>query len=269
MRRSKMEKQTKKMVTLGVSVFAVVSLCSIGAAAFVVTSSASASSGGNAHIGVIQDAKVRFESTDGGQLTDFYKATNDDLYNRICFDAPKDDNTGRFRYLDDGKHLYEHLTVRIQGNVMPWTYISKVTLQLQTATAYTGYKGNPILDAIEEGYIELYPVNGSTDYINHPVEIDFTGHDEKKDAKSFDVTLGFNWGKKFNHRNPSIYYDDTNPDDTNPGGGASIPDETMREEMKKFTTLLHYGKDFTGLYPTDEKDLPELSFTAILTAEIN
>ena len=88
-------------------------------------------------------------------------------------------------------------------------------------------------------------------------------------GEDFYVTLGFNWGKKFNHRNPSIYYDDTNPDDTNPGGGASIPDETMREEMKKFTTLLHYGKDFTGLYPTDEKDLPELSFTAILTAEIN
>ena len=263
MRRSKMEKQTKKMVTLGVSVFAVVSLCSVGAAAFVVTSSASASSGGNAHIGVIQDAKVRFESTD------FYKATNDDLYNRICFDAPKDDNTGRFRYLDDGKHLYEHLKVRIQGNVMPWTYISKVTLQLQTATAYEGYKGNPILDAIEEGYIELYPVNGSTDYINTPVEIPLGELKTDNDSKPFDITLGFNWGKKFNHVNPSIYYDDTNPDDVNPGGGASIPDEKMREEMKKFTTLLHYGKDFTGLYPTDEKDLPELSFTAILTAEIN
>lgn len=264
MRRSKMEKQTKKMVTLGVSVFAVVSLCSVGAAAFVVTSSASASSGGNAHIGVIQDAKVRFESTDGGQLTDFFKATNDDLYNTICFDAPKDDKAGRFRYLEDGKHLYEHLTVCIQGKVMPWTYISKVTLQLQTATAYEGYKGNPILDAIEAGYIELYPVNGSTDYINNPVEIDFTKYYEDKDAKSFDITLGFNWGKKFNHRNPSIYYDDTNP-----GGGASIPDETMREEMKKFTTLLHYGKDFKGVYPSDEKNLPELSFTAILTAEIN
>lgn len=264
MRRSKMEKQTKKMVTLGVSVFAVVSLCSVGAAAFVVTSSASASSGGNAHIGVIQDAKVRFESTDGGQLTDFYKATNDDLYNRICFDAPKDDHTGRFRYLDDGKHLYEHLTVRIQGNVMPWTYISKVTLQLQTASAYEGYKGNPILDAIEEGYIELYPVNGSTDYINTPVEIPLGELKTDNDSKPFDITLGFNWGKKFNHVNPSIYYDDTNP-----GGGASIPDETMREEMKKFTTLLHYGKDFTGPYPTDEKDLPKLSFTAILTAEIN
>ena len=264
MRRSKMEKQTKKMVTLGVSVFAVVSLCSVGAAAFVVTSSASASSGGNAHIGVIQDAKVRFESTD------FYKVDQtDDLYNRICFDAPKDDNTGRFRYLDDGKHLYEHLKVRIQGNVMPWTYISRVTLQLQTASAYEGYKGNPILDAIEEGYIELYPVNGSTDYINTPVEIPLGELETDNDSRPFDITLGFNWGKKFNHRNPSIYYDDTNPDDVNPGGGASIPDETMREEMKKFTTLLHYGKDFTGPYPTDEKDLPELSFTAILTAEIN
>lgn len=264
MRRSKMEKQTKKMVTLGVSVFAVVSLCSVGAAAFVVTSSASASSGGNAHIGVIQDAKVRFESTDGGQLTDFYKATNDDLYNRICFDAPKDDNTGRFRYFDDGKHLYEHLTVRIQGNVMPWTYISRVTLQLQTATAYTGYKGNPILDAIEAGYIELEPINNSTDYINTPVEIPLGALDTANDSKSFDVTLGFRWGDKFNHMKPSIYYDDAGPK-----GGAHIPDETMREEMKKFTTLLHYGKDFTGPYPTDEKDLPELSFTAILTAEIN
>ncbi len=264
MRHSKMEKQTKKMVTLGVSVFAVVSLCSVGAAAFVVTSSASASSGGNAHIGVIQDAKVRFESTDGGQLTDFYKATNDDLYNRICFDAPKDDNTGRFRYLDDGKHLYEHLKVRIQGNVMPWTYISRVTLQLQTASAYTGYKGNPILDAIEAGYIELEPINNSTDYINTPVEIPLGELKTDNDSKPFDITLGFNWGVKFNHVNPSIYYDDTNK-----GGGASIPDETMREEMKKFTTLLHYGKDFTGHYPTDEKDLPELSFTAILTAEIN
>lgn len=264
MRRSKMEKQTKKMVTLGVSVFAVVSLCSVGAAAFVVTSSASASSGGNAHIGVIQDAKVRFESTDGGQLTDFYKADKDDLYNRICFDAPKDDNAGRFRYVDNGDQLYEHLTVQIQGNVMPWTYISKVTLQLQTATAYEGYKGNPILDAIEAGYIELAPINKSTDYINHPVEIPLGAVDSKDDSKSFDVTLGFKWGEKFNHVNPSIYYDDANP-----GGGASIPDETMREEMKKFTTLLHYGKDFTGTYPSDEKYLPELSFTAILTAEIN
>lgn len=264
MRHSKMEKQTKKMVTLGVSVFAVVSLCSVGTAAFVVASSASASSGGNAHIGIVQDAKVRFESMDGGQLTDFYKAPDDGLYNQICFDAPKNDNAGRFRYLDDGKHLYEHLTVRIQGNVMPWTYISRVTLQLQTATAYTGYKGNPILDAVEAGYIELYPVNGSTDYINNPVEIDFKGRDEKKDARSFDVTLGFKWGEKFNHTNPSIYYDDTNP-----GGGASIPDEEMRQEMKKFTTLLHYGKGFEGVYPSDEKDLPELSFTAILTAEIN
>lgn len=269
MRRSKMEKQTKKMVTLGVSVFAVVSLCSVGAAAFVVTSSASASSGGNAHIGVIQDSKVRFETIDGGQLTDFFKAEKDDLYNQICFDAPKDDNAGRFRYLDDGKHLYEHLRVRIQGNVMPWTYISRVTLQLQTASAYEGYKGNPILDAIEAGYIELYPVNGSTDYINNPVEINFKDYDQTKDAKFFDITLGFNWGWKFNHVNPSIYYDDTNPDDINPHGGASIPDETMREEMKEFTTLLHYGKGFKGVYPSDEKDLPELSFTAILTAEIN
>ena len=137
-------------------------------------------------------------------------------------------------------------------------------MQLQTASAYEGYKGNPILDAIEEGYIELYPVNGSTDYINTPVEIPLGDLKTDNDSRPFDITLGFNWGKKFNHVNPSIYYDDTNK-----GGGASIPDETMREEMKKFTTLLHYGKDFTGLYPTDEKDLPELSFTAILTAEIN
>ena len=264
MRRSKMEKQTKKMVTLGVSVFAVVSLCSVGAAAFVVTSSALASSGGNAHVGVIQDAKVRFESMDEGQLTDFYKAEKDDLYNRICFDAPKDDNTGRFRYVDNGDHLYEHLTVRLQGKVRPCAYISKVTLQLQTSTAYSGYKGNPILDAVEAGYIELYPVNGSTDYINNPVEIDFTKYDENKDPKSFDITLGFNWGEKFNYTNPSIYYDDANPK-----GGAHIPDEEMRQEMKKFTTLLHYGKGFEGVYPSDEKDLPELSFTAILTAEIN
>lgn len=264
MRRSKMEKQTKKMVTLGVSVFAVVSLCSVGAAAFVVTSSASASSGGNAHIGVIQDSKVRFETIDGGQLTDFYKAPDDGLYNQVCFDAPKNDNAGRFRYLDDGKHLYEHLTVRIQGKAMPWTYISRVTLQLQTATAYEGYKGNPILDAIEAGYIELYPVNGSTDYINNPVEIPLGALDSKDDSKSFDVILGFNWGEKFHRVNPSIYYDDAGPK-----GGAKVSDEDMREEMKKFTTLLHYGKDFTGVYPTDEDQLPALSFTAILTAEIN
>lgn len=264
MRRSKMEKQTKKMVTLGVSVFAVVSLCSVGAAAFVVTSSASASSGGNAHIGIIQDAKVRFESTDGGQLTDFYKAPDDGLYNQICFDAPKEDNAGRFRYLDKGDHLYEHLTVRIQGKVMPWTYISRVTLQLQTASAYTGHTGNPILDAIEAGYIELAPINNSTDYINTPVEIPLGDLVTANDSRAFDITLGFKWGEKFNYTNPSIYYDDAGPK-----GGAHISDKEMREEMKKFTTLLHYGKGFEGVYPSDEKDLPELSFTAILTAEIN
>ncbi len=257
-------RKTAKAVGLCALVFATVSAFSMGMAAFITSAGAKAAQGGNVSVGVIEKNNVRFESTSGGDLKDFTPVSqDDDLYNVISFDAPLDDDSGRFRYEDRGDGLYEHLTVRLEGRVMPMNFIQKATVKMTCVSSYSE-SATPIQDAIDLGYIKLKTWDGGGDYLSSAVELPLTSYREKDDSKLFSVPIGFDWGDVFGGDNPTVFYDNKNE-----GGGASISDDVAVKTMKDFIRVIHYGKEYTGEVPSDPKLLPTLTFSVKLTAEIN
>lgn len=258
-------RKTAKAVGLCALVFAAVSVFSMGMAAFITTAGAKAAEGGNVSVGVIQKNNVRFESVNGGDLKDFTPISeDDDLYNVISFDAPLNDDSGRFRYEDRGDGLYEHLTVLLEGRVMPMNFIQKATVKMTCVSSYSELV-TPIQDAIELKYIKLKTWEGGGDYLSSAVELPLTSYRADDDSKLFSVPIGFDWGDAFKGQNPTLFYDNEDPEN----GGASISDEEAVKTMKDFIRVIHYGKEYTGEVPTDPKLLPTLSFSVTLTAEIN
>lgn len=257
-------RKTAKAVAMCALLFAVVSLSSMALAAFITTAGAKAAEGGNVSVGVIQKTNVRFEDVNGGELKDFTPVKgSEDLYNVISFDAPLEDNSGRFRYQDDGNGYYEHLSVLLEGRVMPMNFIAKATLKMDCSTDYDP-DATPIQDAIEKKYIELLTWDGGGDYLSEPVSMPLTDYQESNDSKKFSVNVGFRWGEAFNHMNPTVYFDDMNE-----GGGGLVPDQEAVDIMRDFVKTVRYGKDYTGDIPEDPKDYPNLAFRVTLTAEIN
>ena len=244
-----MSRALSKAVAFGVAIFASASILSSGVAAFVISLAANRLKDGEVHIAVVNDVNVRFE--------DLAFDGSDDLGAKFCFDADEEDHYGRFFYIDDDHHTHEHLRVTLTGKVLPVRYVKDVTLQLFSHTEYNE-EIDPIRDAIEEGYIELYtwaPGNvapsqlAAYDYMDHPVVIPLGEVDETDDSKSFAVTFGFRWGKKFAYENPARYYDD----DAAGGGPSYFSDAEVVDEMARFVRCLHYGKEYMDL----DKELPE------------
>ncbi len=257
-------RKTAKAVAMCALLFGVVSLSSMALAAFVTASGAKASEGGNVTVGVIQKTDVRFEDMNKGELKDFTPVEGmEDLYNVISFDAPLDDNSGRFRYLDDGLGYYEHLSVFLQGKVMPMNFIDKATVKMECHTSYSD-AATPIEDAIEKGYIEVLTWEGGGDYLSGPVSLPLTDYDATRDSKTFAVNLGFRWGEAFHHMNPTLYFDDMNEN-----GGGHLSDQEAMDAMKDFVRTIRYGKDYHGEIPEDPSQYPTLTFSVTLTAEIN
>lgn len=257
-------RKTAKAVGLCALVFAAVSVFSMGMAAFITSAGAMAAEDGNVSVGVIEKTNVRFETVNGGELKDFTPVSqNDNLYSTISFDAPLDDDSGRFRYEDRGDGLYEHLTVLLEGRVMPMNFIQKATVKMTCVSSYSELV-TPIQDAIDLGYIKLKTWEGGGDYLSSAIDLPLTSYCEKDDSKLFSVSIGFDWGDVFGGVNPTIFYDDENE-----GGGASIPDGKAVKTMKDFIRVIHYGKEYTGEVPDDPKLLPALTFSVALTAEIN
>ena len=244
-----MSRPLTKAIAFGAAIFASASIVTSGVAAFVISLAGARAVDGEVHVAIVNDVNVRFE--------DLAFDGSDDLGAKICFDAEKDDQYGRFFYIDDDHHTYEHLKVTLTGKVLPVRYVKDVTLQLFVSTEYNE-EVNPILDAIELGYLELAtwaPENtapsqlAAYDYLDHAVVIPLGDTDPEDDSKPFAITFGFNWGRKFAYMNPAHYFDD----DAAGGGPAYYSDDQVFDEMAKFVRCLHYGKEYVDL----EKPLPE------------
>ncbi len=224
-----------------------VALASSGSAMWLLALRAMQEAKGNVNIGTVSDAKVSFSDVS------FLKESEDDRdYNRISFDAAKDDDEGRVRY--DGNNG-EHLSVTITGKLNAYHYVKSCTYKLSVPEC--------IKEGINKQYIALDTGNGryeeAKDYIAKPQPFSFSpikdesGNDTG--AASFSVTVGFIWGEYFKGLNPSVYYD--NDEYT---GNKTIDEITS--EFNEFRRIM-YGYP-EGSYVPDNPD--DIVFTVTLTA---
>ncbi len=224
-----------------------VALASSGSAMWLMALKAMQEATGNVNIGVLSDAKVSF--SDVG----FLKESDDDKdYNRISFDAAKDDDEGRVRY--DGNNG-EHLSVTITGKLNSYRFVKQCTYQLGVPDC--------ILEAISKKYIALNTggdkYEPALDYISSPQPFAYSpiksDDGSSTGAASFSVSVGFIWGEYFKGLNPSIYYDTD----------EYTKDKTIDEITSEFNEFrrVMYGYEEGSSVPENPQDIV---FNVTLTA---
>lgn len=236
-----------KAIAIVLGIFGGVALISSGSAAWVLSLKAIKDGRGNVNIGVINDTKVSFSDVE------FVGKGSDPDYNRISFDADKDDDSGRIRY--DGSNG-EHLSVSIKGVVNSYRYVTSLSYDLTIPES--------VKDAIAKGYIMVNTGDTYSEALDptlHPQRFIATKIKDKYgndtgDA-SFLVTVGFNWGVKFGYINPSLYYDQEEM-------VKKYPElSTVTEEINEFRRVM-YGYSEGETVPENPRDI---EFTVTLMAD--
>lgn len=235
-----------KAIAIVCGIFGGIALISSGSAAWVLSLKAIKDGRGNVNIGVVNDTKVNFSDVE------FVGKDTDPDYNRISFDADKNDVSGRIRY--DGSNG-EHLSVTIKGVINSYRYV--------TSLSYTLSIPESVKNAISEEYILVDTGETYSEALDPTINPQRFSASTIKDEEgndtgsaSFFVTLGFKWGKKFGYMNPSLYYDQEEMIKEYP----NLSDVTS--EINEFRRIM-YGYSKGESVPTNPKDL---EFTVTLTA---
>lgn len=127
---------------------------------------------------------------------------------QICFDAPKDDQSGSIRYSEADGSSGEQLEIDVSGTVNHYSEIYSIgtTLSMQSETDQL------IFDSlIEKKYIRLPSfsvLNQSMGTLSNTALSHWTTDvDTQNDSRSFRIRSQFKWGSFFGNMNPSEFFD--------------------------------------------------------------
>ena len=213
----------RKIILFGLLIFMSIALISTGFAAWVMSTNATNDDAqGNVTVGVVKDASLTISNV---EINSAVKSFH--------FEPLSTDNSGRVR-LDDEDQKYENLTITVTGQIAPVEYLGKLTYELVVPES--------VQKAAEAGYIVL-PQGTSYEYVDnegHKVKVG-TGVEIKgwetlgEGTYTFNITITFGWGEKFNNMNPGLYYDED-------AAGILISDAECKRTLQDFRALL-YGYD--------------------------
>ncbi len=215
----------RKIIMFGIFIFAAIALISTGFAAWVMSTNAKDSTGGNVSVGAVADASLKILNInlDGKQFV---------------FEPSANDNSGRVRVDETGAH--ESLTVKLTGTVAPKKYLKTLIIKLSVVETDTNNETKftaGIKKAAELGYIDL-----PKEYFSETGKvIQFTGNDDG-DNYSINETISFAWGKSFEGVNPSIYYDENEE-------GKKVSDDEVKKTLEDLRACI-YGY-YDELYAQD------------------
>lgn len=204
----------RKIIMFGALIFASIALVSTGFAAWVMSTSSNNNMTGNITTGQVTDSSLKIQNL---ALSS----------NNFSFEPTQDDTTGRVR--NDGSN-YESLTTTVTATISPTQYIKEIEIKLIVSDS--------VKKAATEGYIVLpdYAYTESEASTATGKVITITS-DEVQDSESYNLseTITITWGKKFNNKNPGIYYDS---DET----GKNISDADVKKALEDFRAVI-YGYD--------------------------
>ena len=240
----------RKIIVLGIMVFACIALISTGFAAWIISTNATKEESGNISVGKVTDSSITIESVALSSSNFFFEPKQDDL-------------TGRVRNKEGDN--YESLSVTITGEVHNAQYLDKLKIKLDLeeapgvkAAAAAGYI---VLPECAEYEVEITDINTSSENV-----------------KTFSFTVEFKWGEKFGGENPGIYFDTyyPNPDyvdeATTPDvpkyladKGATVADDVMQDMLVSFRKTMYNGGDSFDA----GADQADMKFTIVLIGTVN
>lgn len=221
---------TRKKIIGGVIAFSAVTIVAVAAAAIVLSRPVEFKNDGYLTVGTVSSQGGTFiqNSTRIYATGDSTKSTPP-VYR---FEPEEGDNTGRVKCVD----YSEVLSLTIEASIEHSERLSFVAAKVLTNELSGEYK---IKTAVSKGYIELPEALTFTDTeLNiynvasgtilspclHNVIVEEISNGKRL---SFAYDVAFRWGSFFNHKNPSVYYDEDNLDlpigtDDSPAGSDTV-----------------------------------------------
>lgn len=207
----------KKIVIFGVAVFTALALTATGFATWLLSTSVSKDAGGNVNVGITNEAKIGIS-----------EVTYKDNKQEIHFEPLENDSAGRVRW--DGENS-ENLVVEFSVELSNLEVVSSITIDSLIPEG--------VLAAEAAGYIvvpawvknQVVIVNGmnSSDHSlddgwSYKVEDRPTDGGSTVKVGVLTCRLKFEWGAKFNGKNPSEYYD-------NDAAGKAVSSPDVKREL--------------------------------------
>ena len=222
----------RKIITIGVSVFAAVALMATGFASWVLSSNANAPSEGGLQVGVVQEANIEISVTGitGGA---------GDNHNEFAFEPLATDLSGKVKYGGEGT-VSEALAITVTATIKNVQSVGKVYVDITLPAG--------VQKAIDEGYVTLvspasrHYIVGTESTIGDATKaasatLANDGYEYSYDSASGLATLKYvvklGWGAKFGGMNPGLYYDDP----SQPGYESGVAE--ISETLGTMKALMH------------------------------
>lgn len=230
-----MKKLTRKMfnrkiVSVGLAAFLGLGLVSTGFAAWVMSMGSEKKEDGDVVISTVTDVSIELDV----KLRNDQDKDGDDTF---VFDAKKDDRDGRVKWGQDKEQTSqtpgENLTITFDVTVSPVSSLDTLTVKIELPAG--------VQKAVDEGYlvapactsaVTLYEYKEENSNGNHQTAAATNwNYQEATDKATFNYSITFAWGEKFNGMNPCEYYDED-------PAGMLVDDADVKTQMQAFETLL-------------------------------
>lgn len=227
----------RKKIAFAAVILGGVALVSSGFAAWVLSNTKDVEGNGKVNVGEIIDSSLTMKVEYMIKGAEAFTAIGEDqVGGNYCFDAQKDDNSGRIKYLSgDGEQLSIVYKVTIESK-------EEVFNELKVTFAHN----DKIDEAVKNGFIKA-PQGGFYETKKEGSETyeggktfaasEFTSNDGKGTGEqkwawtSKEIEIAFTWGNTFGGVNPGLYYDT--------GDGANVSFESMSSVMNQLYSDLN------------------------------
>lgn len=195
----------RRVFTFGIVMFLAIALISTGFAAFIMSNNATANEDGTINVGTITDGSIAF-----GEIT----FEGGDAFH---FEPDATDNEGHVVYKDGNS---ENLTVKIKSSVSPAQYLKTdgITIKMTSIP-------ESVVAAADAGYIVLPECYAAAQNVEYTVT---------DNVANFTYDISFEWGEKFNGKNPSVFLDLANAKDLVGDGTGAYTYEEKKEILVAF-----------------------------------
>lgn len=245
----------RNKIVLGASLFAGIALISTGFAAFVISAAANNENKGNVTVGITKNTTLKITDT-----------TSDEEKN-FSFEPNKTEKENPYVH-KEGTEM-EKLSVVVSGKIENAAQFKRLSVKLA--------KHDGVDKAVTHNYIVapscydketfIYNVNGEEGQTQIPA---ITGEGDGVKAESdgtytFKTTVAFEWGDKFEGKNPSEFYSkDKFEDGTVNAVDVSKDLDTFRADMLNMTY-----DDYAKLSETEKASKVIAGYTITITAYVD
>ena len=231
----------RKKIIGGIIAFTAVTLVAVGVSAIVLSQPTYIDSTTSISVSTTSSESVTFEKNKtNAYVTGDTTKTSAPIYR---FEPDKNDNEGRVRFTD----VSEVLSITVDASINHAERLSQITAMVLTKRVADEDR---IKAAVTKGYIELPEAFTFTESetkiydMIYDTSSDYFHDKEFKELTvgrnlSFSYDIAFKWGSFFEHKNPSIYFDEEGSSIPMGDDNSSAGSNTVRGILKELRALLN------------------------------